>query len=108
MKNLYVILWVINSFIGTGFLSNELQEDEYFFSSSNRNENFKPFYAGEEFQHHSNAFYDFDFEYGLSLNEKSIHLPLSGYIIKIYSFVFFPQTSILPLLYDLPPPDSMV
>jgi hypothetical protein len=107
MKNLYVILWVINSFIGTGFLSNELQEDEHFFSSENRNEFFKPF-AGKKLQHHYKAIYDFDFEYGLSRNEKAIQLPFSEYIIKIYSLVFSPPASILPLLYDLPPPYSMV
>ena len=107
MKNVYVILWVINSFIGTGLLSNELQEDEYLFSSSNQNELFKPYNTGEKIQHHSKAFFDLDFEYLLSSGEKLIHPYFAEYRIKIHCSVFSPQNAISPLLYDLPPPNLM-
>jgi len=108
MKNFYITLWVINFFIGTGFLSNELQEDESYFSSANQHEYFSSFYSGEKLQHHSQAFYDFEFDYLLLINEKPVQSPFSGNVIKVYNFFFIPQTSISPLLYDLPPPDSMV
>jgi hypothetical protein len=106
MKNIYVILWVINSVIGTGLLSNELQEDENF-SSTNHNEYFISSPTGEKVEHYK-AFFDFDFDYFLSVTEKSIQPLYAEHIIKIYSLVFTPQTSIFPLLYDLPPPDSLV
>ena len=108
MKHLYVILWVINSFVGIGLLSNELQKDELLSSSENSNEYFKPHFTGEKSQHHSNAYFDFDFEYLFSANEKSVHPPLPEDVINIYCFLFTPQNSKSPLLYDLPPPNSMV
>jgi len=108
MKHLYVILWVINSFIGTGLLSNELQEDDFILSSENHNEYIQPHFTSEEFQHQFFAFLDFDFEYLASANKKSIQPPASGDVINIYCFIFAPQTLKSPLLYDLPPPDYMV
>ena len=108
MKNIYVILWVINSVIGTGLLSNELQEDENFLSFVNHNKYVKSCQACEKIQHHSRAFYDFDFEYGLFLNEKPLHPFVSAHIINIYYFIYTPLKTKLPFLYDLPPPDPMV
>lgn len=108
MKHLYVILWVINSFIGTGLLASELQEDENLFSSAKGDELFEPHFSGERSQIFYNALYDFDFEYFLSINEKSLQPPHIECIIKIYGFIYSLQTSIIPLLYDLPPPDSIV
>lgn len=108
MKNLFVTLWVLNSFIGTSFLSNELQDDENYFASASQHDYFNGYYAGKKFQNHSFTFIDFDFEYLLLVKEKSVQIPLSENIIKRYCFVFTPQTSILPHLYDLPPPYSMV
>ncbi len=93
MKNLYVILWVINSFIGTGLLSNELQEDENYSLPQITHEYFVTCQTGEKFQHHSKAFYDFDFDYLLSVTEKSIQPLYAEHTIKIYSLVFTPQTS---------------
>ena len=107
MKNVYVILWVINSVIGTGLLSDELQEDENF-SSTNHNEYFISSQTGEKAEYHSRAFFDFDYDYFLPVTEKSIQPLYAEHIIKICSLVFTPQTSIFPLLYDLPPPDLMV
>ena len=108
MKHLYVILWVINSFIGTGLLSNELQEDDFIWSSDNHNECIQPHFTGEEFQHHFIAFLDFDFEYPETINEKSFQPPVSGDTINVYCFIFAPQPLKSPLLYDLPPPNPMV
>lgn len=108
MKHLYVILWVISSFFGTGLLSNELQEDDLILSSDNHFEYVKPHFTGQKFQHHSITFFDFDFEYLFPVNKKSIQPPVSGDVINIYCFIFTTQTLKSPLLYDLPPPNTMV
>ncbi len=103
MKNLYVILWVINFFIGTGLLSGELQEEGHFSSFPKHNVYFESCNTDENIQHHTKAFPDFDFEFFISV-DNLVQLPVHGNRKKVYSLIFASQILELPALCDLPPP----